>query len=494
MGFVHHDDHDVFVSYAHVNNQILEGVLSKGWVTTLVRNLQTLLSNNLGRDVVDVFFDPKLRGDVELTPELESKARGAAVFLMILSRGYLESEWCRRELRNFLDEARARGGLKGRVFVVEFDHVERPDRLADLFGYRFWFEDPDSRIPETLGFPQLYDKDRERRYFSSLMKLAVEMADALRAHKKAASISTPPLALVPQPPAEDRSAVYLAEVTDDLAEARDQLQTQLEQAGFRTLPETLYPREHAGYCQRARADLGRATLFVQLLSALPGKKLTGSTRSFVAAQHEAAVSAGIPVHQWRRRELDTRAIDLPADHCRLLEGDTVVACELAEFKALVVEEAIKKRRPPPVPAPRAAAEGDQLVFIDAEDADCHFAQQLSQFFTQRGIATQLPLWKGTPEKIREALESFLRDCDAFILVHGDNPTWPCSQWRFYVKKVKRRRETSLKAVGLCEVPPPERPECGLIVPDAHVIDCRNGFSDDKFDQFVRALLPPGPAA
>jgi hypothetical protein len=503
MGFVHPDDHDLFVSYAHVNNQVLEGGSSKGWVTTLVRNLQHLLSNILGRDVVDVFFDPKLRGDVEVTPELDHKVRGAAAFLMVLSKGYLESDWCPRELHCFLEVAGARGGLTGRMFVVEFDRADRPDGLSDLFGYRFWYHDPDSQVTETLGFPLLYDKDRERRYFSLVTKLAQEMADALSAHKKTATCAATPLALVAQPPVDERSAVYLAEVTDDLEDARTQLQAQLEQAGFRTLPDTRYPREYSEYCERASADLGRSTLFIQLLSSSSGnfepsdgsgKKLAGSPQSLVTAQYGMAQAVKTPILQWRRRELDLRASDLAPAHRRLLESDTVVACELAEFKALVVEQARKRLRPPSEPV-RSSGSGDQLVFINAEDADHDFAKQLSQYFKQRGIAAQLPVWKGTPEKIRSALESFLRDCDAFILVHGDNPTWPSTQWRFYIKQVKPHKETSpKKAIGLCEIPPPDKTECGLGLPDAHVIDCRSGFSAEKFEPFVRALLPPGPAA
>ena len=214
-----------------------------------------------------MFFDPKLRGDVELTADLESKVTGAAVFLMVLSRGYLASDWCRRELETFAAEARRRGGLGSRVFVVEFDDVERPDGLGDLFGYRFWVKDPDSGDLETLGFPRLYDTERERPYFRLLNKLAREMAEALKKHKKAARSSAPPAHVAPT--ADDRPAVYLAEVTDDLEEARDQLQAHLEQAGFRTLPETPYPRDAAEYDRRAGEDLGRAVLFVQLLGALP---------------------------------------------------------------------------------------------------------------------------------------------------------------------------------------------------------------------------------
>ena len=118
----------------------------------------------------------------------------------------------------------------------------------------------------------------------------------------------------------------------------------------------------------------------------------------------------------------------------------------------------------------------------------------SGIFAQRGIAAQLPVWKGAPEKVRTALEYFLSTCDGFLVVHGDNPVWPNSQWNYYVKKVRPRRESPLKAFGLCEAPPPDKPPCGLRVPGAHEIDCRDRFAEDRFERFLQALLLPGPAA
>jgi hypothetical protein len=187
MGFLNPAHHDVFVSYAHVDNQPLAGEEgAPGWVSTLVRNLKILLSQNLGRDVVQVFFDPRLRGDCELAGELEGTVRDAAVFLAVLSRGYVASDWCMRELATFVAEARRRGGLGSRVFLVEFDDVERPRGLGDLLGYRFWVKDPDSGDLETLGFPRLYDTERDRPYFRKVNKLAREMAEVLRKHKESA--------------------------------------------------------------------------------------------------------------------------------------------------------------------------------------------------------------------------------------------------------------------------------------------------------------------
>lgn len=38
-------------------------------------------------------------------PWLEAKVRGSATFLLMLSRGYVESHWCMDEMKAVLDEA-----------------------------------------------------------------------------------------------------------------------------------------------------------------------------------------------------------------------------------------------------------------------------------------------------------------------------------------------------------------------------------------------------
>ncbi|HYQ91081.1 MAG TPA: hypothetical protein VES89_03145, partial [Candidatus Competibacteraceae bacterium] len=59
--FVTGFEHDVFVSYAHVDNQplLVPGGVPAGWVNTLVENLKRLLSQQLGRkDWGKLWFDP----------------------------------------------------------------------------------------------------------------------------------------------------------------------------------------------------------------------------------------------------------------------------------------------------------------------------------------------------------------------------------------------------------------------------------------------------
>jgi phosphoribosyl-ATP pyrophosphohydrolase len=208
MGFVQLGRPDIFVSYARVNDRPTEPE-REGWVTALVAGLKNLLAMKLGRDdAFEVWMDHQLAGNAALTPEISDRLRDTSVFLLILSNGYVASEWCRREMALFHEEIRRRRSTGSRVFVVEFDPVARPPELADLLGYRFWVDDRPGKAPRTLGYPRLRDGDD--RYFDLLNDLCHDLVAELRRLKDA-----PPDA-AGAPADLGRPAVYLAEATDDL--------------------------------------------------------------------------------------------------------------------------------------------------------------------------------------------------------------------------------------------------------------------------------------
>ena len=76
MGFVPDHDHDVFVSYAHIDNEPLAGA-ADGWVTTLVRNLTTIVRQKLGdrEGRLDVWVDDELAGNVPFPAQIEALNR-----------------------------------------------------------------------------------------------------------------------------------------------------------------------------------------------------------------------------------------------------------------------------------------------------------------------------------------------------------------------------------------------------------------------------------
>lgn len=88
-------EYDVFVSYAHADNEKpLGSVAEYGWVTTLARNLNT--GPNHYRK--NLFIDHQLKpGDV-FSDNLVTTVEHSTLLLLLLSQNYIDSAWCGKEL------------------------------------------------------------------------------------------------------------------------------------------------------------------------------------------------------------------------------------------------------------------------------------------------------------------------------------------------------------------------------------------------------------
>ena len=223
-----------------------------------------------------------------------------------------------REKDSFLARLEGRVREGSRIFIVERDKVdfeERPPQFSDLLGYRFWVQEGQGAPPRILGSPWPDPKNAQNLpYFDELTRLAANIADELKALRRAAEANATPAPAVtaptpataaastampsvtPSPPATaagvaaslpasppERPTVFLAEATDDLDADCDSLRRHFEQAGLAVFPRTWYPREPAAYQQALDADLAKAKVFVQLLSALPGSARPGSPRAMSAS-------------------------------------------------------------------------------------------------------------------------------------------------------------------------------------------------------------------
>jgi hypothetical protein len=179
MAFVHSYDHDIFVSYAHVDDvPLVEG---SGWVSTFVDRLRRLLAMRLGRaDAYSIWMDRRLIGNDPFPEALLQQINRSAALVIILSPGYLRSEWCRNERNAFLDTVRSKSYADRRVFIVETWPTERdewPTEFKDRLVHRFW-EESVSDAPRTLGFPAPDATDE--RYFIRLEGLVRELVALMK--------------------------------------------------------------------------------------------------------------------------------------------------------------------------------------------------------------------------------------------------------------------------------------------------------------------------
>lgn len=472
MAFVPSYDHDVFVSYARIDDEPLVGA-QRGWVTTLIHNLQTVVRQKLGSKDFLIWMDHQLAGNRALNPAIMTTLSNTATLLVILSPGYLASEWCRRERQAFLKLLKGRRDAGSQVFVVYCDKLDRssmPAELADFLGYPFWVQDEGNKAPRRLGLP--VPTPTETEYYNRVNQLGHELCHELKRLRATASGS----AFAPQGP-----TIFLAEVTDDLETRREEVRRYLSQAGLNILPQTYYPRDDpTSFEQAMTADLSRCKVFVQLLSAFGGHRPPTLQKGYPELQYELAQRANVPILQWRSRDLDVDSVEDPTQRA-LLERETVRACGIEEFKEAIVGQA--HRTPSAAPARHA----NMLVFVNNDSPDRELAEEIAKLLLQEGIGYSMPLANGSPDDIRTDLEENMLTCDGLLLVYGSTTaSWVRSQLR-QGRKIISQREQPLTAMGVFEGPPLDKVGLDLKLPNLLLLDCRSGMSSAAIRKFVASL-------
>jgi hypothetical protein len=184
MGFVYPNQADLFVSYARGDDEPVPGV-ETGWVTALLGALRSGLARKFGSaDAFAMRWDDERASVAGSVAELRARVRGSAALVVVLSESYLASAWRQGELGAFLaEEVRQRQG-GARLFMVEYDKVERPEELKELLGARFWENDPGTDRTRPLGFPRPDPADR--RYWDRVWDLCHDLAAALKRQRGAA--------------------------------------------------------------------------------------------------------------------------------------------------------------------------------------------------------------------------------------------------------------------------------------------------------------------
>jgi hypothetical protein len=457
--------------------------------------LKNELAQKIGRaDAVSVWLDAhNLRGHHPLNEEIAGQLERTALFVAILSPGYTASDWCQQEARLFAGTGSDRGR---RVFVIEkapLEGDEPPESLSGRRAYKFWYRDR-AEQPRTFATPLPHPDEID--YFRQIEDLARDLRDQCRvmrgdpvgrpsAVSKPLTAATAAPAIVSAAPTTDDGAstlgaVVLGEVADDLEFKRAEVQRYLEQQRVPVLPEMSYPLGRADFEAALDADLSRATLFVQLLGPIAGKRPRDIPDGYGWLQLEGARRRNLRILQWRSSELDLDSIEWPR-HRELLELDTVQATSLESFKKAIMAAL----EPPPPPEPRRTVVDRPLVFLNTESRHRDIAGEIRGAIGDRAVWTQ-PLFEGPSEMVREDLEQNLIDCDAKVMVYADNPGWARAQLRNY-HKLSPRRERPVRAIGLIDAPPVEKPELGFFLPELVTIDGRSGIGSSTVIQLLTSL-------
>jgi hypothetical protein len=185
-------------------------------------------------------MDPALDGNYPLSKSINAKIKQSALFLVVMSDYYLDSQWCLDELKWFSDHV----GSNDRIFVVKAFNtaVERwpPPLKPDghpLPGYTFYTTEHPDHQGKPLGWPQ--PDETEKAYWKEVWNLADAMASQLKrmeysAGKTSASAAAQGKAEIV--PTRVGRTLFLGYMHDSLHELRSDLRARLDKAGFKIAP------------------------------------------------------------------------------------------------------------------------------------------------------------------------------------------------------------------------------------------------------------------
>jgi hypothetical protein len=477
-------ENDVFVSYAHIDDQSpIEG--QKGWISSFHRALEIRLGQLRGK-TPRIWRDPKLTGNDLFSDRIVDRLPRAATLVSVLSPRYVRSDWCTRELREFLDASERSGGLrvadKIRVFKVVKTPVpldQHPSELRQVLGYEFYTTEQSTGRPRELG--QAGDPDLQRQYWARLDDLAHDISDLLAALDDDAG-APPGRAAGAGAGAGGAAAapalgtVYLADTVSELREQRDAVRRELVAQGWSVLPDRPLPLLRDECETLVREQLARCRMSVHLIGRHYGIVPEGTTASVVTMQSELAVergeAGGFPRLIWLPEGMeiaDERQGSFVAHlrtDARQQSGADLLETPFADFQQTLLDrlratceadrEAAAARGAEPGPAPGGGEVA--RIYLVCEQRELGAAAGLADHLFEQGFEVIVPVFEGDEPQVRREHEESLVACDAALVYYGAaGEIWLRQKLRELQKSAGYGRTRPLLAKGIF-LAPPETPQ------------------------------------
>lgn len=488
--------HDVFLSYAVKDN---EGPYrdKRGWVQAFEEQLKAELNREVTHQgEIDIFLDRKrLACGDPFDEEIRTALDSTAVLVVLLSKRYLASKWCKLEREAFLRAIGQQRDLDRRVFVVELTDLQRltaelPSVFTKNHRVRMW-EHHDA-VPRRFGHPVPDQAKLEHQsFFNGTLDVAYAIAERL--DEFAATAEAAPTAAIVAPPTGP--AIYLApppKGTDEERFARD-LRTKLENSipPLRVVPEPSIPKSPAEATAFVQSQLRDARLFVQVVGYNPGTTPAGFDLPLPRFQQQLAEEAKLPRLIWRLPDIAPAEIDdLP--HRQWVEQ--ALAGDVEDCRRAILDRLQElDQQQAAATSPRPAAAPGETLFVNHLPDDEKLAREVCRVLTQQHFVCVKRSFDGaTEDELRLDFEQNLRACDKLLMVHGQAAKTAAKAQLLECLKVSGQRQATDRAIGGWFVvfgpPPKDNPTLDLYFEGLHEID----GSQDLHASLTRAFAEHRP--
>lgn len=486
-------ENDIFVSYAHIDNlPLTEG--DKGWISSFHRALEVRLAQLLGKQP-RIWRDPKLQGNDYFADKLVERLPKVALLVSIFSPRYVKSEWCLRELTEFLKASEVSGGVriadKARVFKVVKTPIpfeEHPREVQGLLGYDFFTVEPTSGRARELD--QRADPEAQRQYWARLDDLAHDISDLLKILEATDARAGPAAA-------GDGEKIYLAETSFDLREERDAIKRELMGHGYSVLPDRPLPLVGSEMEALVREQLAGCRLSIHMVGKNYGIVPEGATLSVVAFQNELAIATpDLPRLVWMPPGLETEDerqlsfIESLQTDARIQEGADLLETSLEDFKTAIHHKVHPPESPPVRDEAAPSADGDEIVriYLICDQRDGEATRDLEDMLWDQGFEVIVPVFDGDEAQVRRDHEESMVSCDAALIYWGaGNELWLRRKMRELQRAAGLGRVQPMLAKAVYVAPPEDPKKQRFRTREAVVIHQPGGFEPASLQPFVGQL-------
>ena len=429
MTYVAGFEHDIFLSYSHVDN-LKAPSKQRGWIQQFHEDLEIKLAQRFGRiGAVTVWWDDRgVSGNQIFDATIQAALEKSATFLAITSIGYLASPYCQREVSEFHRKATLEPfglaiGDRSRIINVllyNIPHEQWPESYGGTTGIPFHA----AKRPEELSQPY---NPNEKPFEERLYHLIEDIHALLHAFKASAGVmstegtkarvpaASAPRVASPQsvstdrvPPTDDGLfRIYVADVPDTLRTEQRQVIESLTKEGVRVDSGIPPPYEAAPHERRLLETLQGVNASVHLLDVVSGRPIDGMPDStYVQFQLERALDHRSSTIVW----CDADAAAPPGFASIRGPRSRVVADVLDRVRELVRD--------------RRDTAATHTVLLDFHPKDYEHAVRVHEFLEKHGLTTLTGPDADDPRHNIELFEQRLKQAGTMVIPLGRvSETW-----------------------------------------------------------------------
>ncbi len=533
-------DKDIFISYAHIDDESLIAD-KKGWISEFHRALEIRLAQLMGVKPI-IWRDPALQGNHVFDQEIVDQFSRVAIMISILTPRYVKSDWCTKEVTEFIEGCSESIGFvvknKARVFKVIKTPVAQelhPPGIRNILGYEFYGTDPNTgRVKE---YSPVFSHT-EKGYWEKLDDLANDICvflEELKAyegpgshghHQKAMPAPTAAAAAVGQPqasapiPASQQppvgasvltrnnnrhvKSIFLSESSYDTRDLRDSLKRELQDHGYTILPYGQLSLVANELKNDVKTLMKESQLAIHLVGNSYGIVPEGTDKSIVELQNEIGAAESeidnlsrliwVPENMEPTDDRQKAFLNkLSSGAHEAIAGADMVKGSIEDFKSVVhdklreMEEVHETAAAAPA-VEQAAAEGRKMVYLICDISDLDIIPPLEDFLFNNGVEVVLPIFEGDETLIREDHIENLKNCSSVIIFYGNgSEIWLRTKMRDFMKINGYGRTKPISFKGVYVAPPASAMKARFRTLEAEVIQGVDGLPESEMKKLLSKL-------